>query len=92
MTNFSGTENDVRIIAQDEIGKKHLEHEKMNEAQIDKSINKALDPIHKRLNSLDHNLTAFSSGITQTIKTNRRWTIVLVMICAVVATLISGKI
>ena len=92
MTNFSGTENDVRIIAQDEIEKKHLEHKEMTEAQIDRSISKALSPISDKLNCLDGNLKAFKSGIDHSIKTNQRWTVGLIMAAAVIATLISGKL
>jgi len=92
MSNFKGTEAEVRIIAQDEIDKKHSEHEKMNDAQIEASTKKAVDPIYDRLNLLDHNLTKFSAGITQSIKTNQKWTMALIAIGAVIASLISGKI
>jgi len=90
MNSFNGTESEVRIIAQDEIGKKHLEHEKMTEAQIDKSVAKALTPINDKLIALDKNLTGFKSGIQQSMKANQRWTIALVGIAAVVATLLSS--
>ena len=90
MINFSGTENDVRIIAQDEIKDKLLEHEKMNEAQIDKSINKALNPIYTKLNLLNENLAVFKSGIDQSIKTNHKWTMGLIGISAVIAALFVG--
>ena len=90
MINFSGTENDVRIIAQDEIDKKHLEQKEMTEAQIDKSVAKALTPINDKLIALDKNLTAFKAGIIQSMKTNQRWTIALVGIAAVIATLLSS--
>ncbi len=92
MINFSGTENDVRIIAQDEIKDKLLEHEKMTEAQMDRSVNKAVGPIYDRLNGIENSLTDFKSGIIQSMKTNQRWTIALVGIAAVIATLLSGKI
>jgi len=82
----------VRIIAQDEIDKKHLEQKEMTEAQIDKSVAKALTPINDKLTALDKNLTAFKTGIIQSMKTNQRWTIVLVGIGAIIATLLSGKI
>jgi len=90
MINFSGTENDVRIIAQDEIDKKHLEQKEMTEAQIERSINKALSPIYDKLNVLNENLAVFKSGIDQSIKTNHKWTIGLIGVSAVIAALIVG--
>ena len=59
---------------------------------MDRSVNKAVGPIYDRLNGIENSLTDFKSGIIQSLKTNQRWTIALVGIAAVIATLLSGKI
>jgi len=82
------TEDRARILAQEEIDKKHLEHVEMNQAQIEKSISKELKPINEKLTKLDIGI----ARITSSMKTNQRWTVGLIAIGAVVATLLSGKI